>query len=109
VTQSSEPTGADLEASLVNLLARLEAGDFDADAQEAGRRAVEVIEAASPGSLTPEEQQRVKRLHALTLSQLESRRRSIDSELKRVQEARTLLRSCMRTQASSGGGVDIEG
>ena len=103
------PGGPELEAALIGLIAKLEANGYDENAQAAGVTAVEVIEAALPGSLNSDEQQRVKRLHSLAMSMLQARRGEIDAEIKRVGEARALLRSCVRVPSGSGGDVDVAG
>lgn len=98
---------SEVEAALVGLIAELEKGGFEEATREAGERANRAIAAATPGSLAPDAQERVKRLHALALSQLQSRRDEIETEMKRVAEARQLLKSCMRPDSGGATGKDL--
>lgn len=98
-----------LDAALIELIAQLESGEDDRAVDEAGGRVSEAIESAPPGSLGTDEFRRVKRLYALAMSQLRSRRAELELEIKRVSEARNLLRTCMRQQHRSGEDCDIAG
>lgn len=98
-----------VEEALVDLLAQLDRQDFDELSENAGKRVVEMIDQAEPGSLTPDEHQRVKRLHSLAMALLETRRVELAKQIKRTSEARQILRSPSRMPQAQGGDCDIEG
>ena len=98
-----------LEAALIDLIAQLEGGGDEGPVDDAGARVTEAIETIAPGSLPADEHQRVKQLYALAMSHLNSRRSEIELEIKRVSEARNLLRSCMRAPQPLGDDCDIAG
>jgi len=100
---------AQIEEALVSLIAQLEKGGLDELTDRAGAQAVAAIQSARPGSLASDEHERVKRLHTIALSILQVRHGEVAVEIKKVKEARTLLRGCLRTTASLGGGFDVAG
>lgn len=83
------------EASYAALITHLSSGS--PSATEALAQTNAALAALAPGSLTPDEQRRIKTLHSMALSMTRTSLSGLATELERVQKARQSLRNLMRS------------